>query len=270
MQIINIKIITLLFTATVMFQSQGIISTATAEDVMPTFTVSYFDGPCPEGWDNTSLASASGRTLLPTPRGGGAGGFVGDALGSQQAPSHAHAKASGSITSPAKEFVLIDGCCNDNMGHSGTHSMTGSADTAESGLPYIQYNACLKTAPPKTGSMPAGLLTFSIMQCAGDYIPFNSAAGRYIVGLNPNGQPAATFGGANLQPSEIRTHTHDMSGTMNFPEKDVAGASGCCAHDYAGSGKVGFSGTSEVDTSVSKYDAAVQAPYYTAFFCQAN
>lgn len=266
----SIKTYIAIFTATAIYQPQVIIADAWADDVMPTFTISYFDGPCPEGWDNTSMAPASGRTLLPTPRGGGSGGFVGDALSSQGAPSHAHAKATGSITSPAKEFVLIDGCCNDNLGNSGTHDMSGSADTAESGLPYIQYNACLKTAAPKSGSMPSGLLNFSLMQCAGDFTTYNAASGRYIVGLNPNGQPAATFGGANLQPSEIRTHTHDMAGTMDFPESDVAGASGCCAHDYAGSGSVGFTGTSGVDTTASKYDAAVQAPYYTAFLCQAN
>ena len=34
-----------------------------------------------------------------------------------------------------------------------------------------------------------------------------SADGRYIVGLNPNGQPAATFGGADLTPGEIRRHS---------------------------------------------------------------
>ena len=252
------------------WQPQLIMSNAMADDVMPMFTIAYFEGACPEGWDNTSLASAAGRTLLPTPRGGGAGGFIGDALSSQEAPSHAHATASGSIDSPAKEFILIDGCCNDSLGHSGTHGMSGSAETGHSGLPYIQYNACLKTAAPKQGSMPSGLLTFSLMECSGDYSAYNAASGRYIVGLNPNGQPAATFGGPNLQPSEIRTHSHDMGGSMNFPGHDIAGGSGCCAHDYAASGNVNFSGKSGVDTSVSKYDAAVQAPYYTAFLCQAN
>ena len=249
---------------------QFILSDAVADDAMPMFTISYFTGPCPDGWDNTSLASAAGRTLLPTPRGGGAGGFIGEALSSQEEPTHSHATASGSIDSPAKEFILVDGCCNDSLGHSGTHSMHGSASEHTSGLPYIQYNACLKTAAPSSGKMPSGLLTFSLMQCAGDYTAYNAASGRYIVGLNPNGQPAATFGGPNLQPSEIRTHSHSMDGSLDFPEHDIAGGSGCCAHDYAASGKTNFTGSTGVDTSKSKYDAAVQAPYYTAFLCQAN
>lgn len=247
-----------------------LLSPAFAGDVLPQFTVSYFNGPCPDGWDNAPLSSAVGRTLLPTPRGGGAGGFVGEALGSQEQPSHAHAEASGSISSPAKEFILIDGCCNDSLGHSGTHSMHGSADTGHSGIPYIQYNACIKQAAPSAGDVPSGLLTFSLVPCAGDFSAFNAAAGRYVVGLNPNGQPVATFGGPNLKPSEIRTHTHTMNGTMDFPEHDIAGGSGCCAHDYAASGKHGFTGTTEVDTSHSKYDSAVQAPYYTVFLCEAK
>ena len=53
------------------WQPQLIMSKAMADDLMPMFTIAYFEGACPEGWDNTSLASAAGRTLLPTPRGGG-------------------------------------------------------------------------------------------------------------------------------------------------------------------------------------------------------
>ncbi|MCB1807176.1 MAG: hypothetical protein KDJ99_19115, partial [Candidatus Competibacteraceae bacterium] len=104
----------------------------------------------------------------------------------------------------------------------------------------------------------------------GSFSAYNAASGRFIVGLNPNGQPAATFGGANLQPSEVRTHSHDMGGSLDFPEHDIAGGSGCCAHDYAASGSHGFSGSTGVDTNASKYDAAVQAPYYTAFLCEAQ
>ena len=259
------------FVAIVLISCAGfVMPPVMAADALPNLTIAYFNGPCPDGWDNTAMASAAGRTLLPTPRGGGAGGFIGDALSSQETPSHTHATASGSITSPAKEFILIDGCCNDNLGHSGTHGMTGFTETGNSGFPYIQYNACLKNAAPSTGKIPSGLLTFSLVQCAGSFSAYNAASGRFIVGLNPNGQPAATFGGANLQPSEVRTHSHDMGGSLDFPEHDIAGGSGCCAHDYAASGSHGFSGSTGVDTNASKYDAAVQAPYYTAFLCEAQ
>ena len=259
-----------IFVANVLLLGAGFgIVAASAEDALPNLTIAYFNGPCPAGWDNTAMASAAGRTLLPTPRGGGAGGFIGEALSSQEAPAHAHATASGSITSPAKEFILIDGCCNDSLGHSGTHPMAGSTESGHSGLPYIQYNACLKNAAPSDGQIPSGLMVFSLIQCAGSFQAYNAASGRYIVGLNPNGQPAATFGGPNLQPSEIRTHPHSMNGSLDFPQHEIVGGSGCCAHDYAASGSHGFTGSTGVDAAHSKYDAAVQAPYYTAFLCQA-
>ncbi len=248
--------------------SCSVATVALADDPMPTFTVAYFNGPCPPGWDSTSLAPAAGRTLLPTPRGGGAGGFIGQALTSQQQPSHKHAKATGSITSPAKQFVLVDGCCNTSLGSSGTYPMQGSTETAGGGPPYIQYNVCLKQASPSAGTVPSGLLTFSILSCSGIYAEYTAASGRYITGLNPNGQPAATFGGPNLQPSELRTHSHAMNGSMSFPAHDIAGASGCCAHNYAASGSYSFTGSTQVDTQSSQYDSAVQAPYYTAFFCE--
>ncbi len=241
---------------------------ALADDPIPTFTLAYFNSSCPPGWDNTSLASATGRTLLPTPTGGGAGGFIGEALTSQQVPSHQHAKVTGSITSPATSFVLVDGCCNTHLGHSGTYAMEGSVQDADGGPPYIQYNACLKQASPGAGSVPSGLLTFSILPCSGIYSDYAAASGRYIVGLNPNGQPAATFGGPVLKAGELRTHSHSMNGTMSFPAWDIVGASGCCAHNYAASGSIDFTGTTQVDTQSSRYDSAVQAPYYTGFFCE--
>jgi hypothetical protein len=236
---------------------------------MPNLTLAYFNGPCPSGWNNTSLVDAAGRTLLPTPPGGGAGGFIGEALTSQQAPSHQHAKVTGSITSPSASFILVDGCCNDFMGHSGTYTMEGSVQAAGGGPPYIQYNVCLKQAPPGAGSVPSDLLMFSILPCSGIYTEYTAASGRYIVGLNPNGQPAATFGGAILKPGEVRTHSHSLDGTMSFSTREVVGASGCCAHNYAASGSVGFTGTTLVDTQISRYDSAVQAPYYTGFLCKA-
>jgi hypothetical protein len=246
-------------------------SPAVAADALPQFTIAYFSGSCPDGWDNTSLASANGRFLIPTMLGGGVGAFSGEALASQQEPSHTHAKATGSISTSSKEYVLVDGCCNNSLGNSGTYTMSGSAQTASSGLPYIQYNACMKqVAPASKTSVPAEVTTFYLLPtCPTGWSPVNSAAGRYLVGLPANGAPSATFGGKALTPGENRTHSHTMNGTMNFPGHDIAGASGCCAHGYAGSGGTGFSGNTEVDTTQS-YDSVTQAPYYTATFCRKN
>ncbi|MGI9280795.1 MAG: hypothetical protein ACR2PX_14395 [Endozoicomonas sp.] len=245
-----------------------------AGDALPTFTISYFNGACPDGWDNASLSSANGRFLIPSMRGGGVASFVGEALTSQQTPSHTHADATGSISTSSKEFILIDGCCNDSLGDSGTHSMSGSTESASGNLPYIQYNACIKTATPESsaGTLPSGLMTYYMMpQCeASSWTPVYAADGRYPVGLPASGLPGATFGGKALSPGEIRTHDHSMGGTINLPGHDIAGGSGCCAHGYAGAGDTNFTGSTVVDTSSSKYDSAVQAPYYTATFCRKN
>lgn len=246
-------------------------SSVLAADALPEFTIAYFSGSCPDGWDNTSLASANGRFLIPTMRGGGVGAFSGQALNSQQQPTHDHAKATGSITTSSKEYVLIGGCCNDSLGDSGTYTMSGSTESSSSALPYIQYNACMKQkAPDPKTTVPSGVTTFHLMPtCPDGWSPVNSAAGRYIDGLPANGAPSASFGGKALTPGENRTHSHSMNGKMNLPSHNIAGASGCCAHGYAGSGNTGFSGNTETD-SANAYDSVTQAPYYTATFCRKN
>lgn len=240
-----------------------------AADALPQFTVAYFNGACPAGWDSANLASANGRFLAPTMPGGGAGSYGGQALASQQPPVHKHAKATGSVTTSSKEYILVGGCCNNTPGDSGTYTMTGSAASAESALPYIQFNACMKQENPgPMMEVPKGLATFNLMpSCPKGWSPFNSAAGRYIVGLPANGVPGAAFGGRALTAGENRTHSHSMNGVINFPTNGIAGGSGCCAHGYAGSGNTNFSGNTEADITVP-YDSAVQAPYYTATFCR--
>jgi len=242
-----------------------------AADAMPQFSVSYFAGDCPDGW--ASLDGANGRFLMPTMLGGGSGAFSGEALASQGKPAHVHNTANGTVSITDRSFVLIGGCCNDNLAHSGTHSMTGSADSASSGLPYIQYRACTKTAAPSNETVPSQVMAFNILpQCPQGWSIANAAAGRYIVGLPANGAPSATFGGKALEPSEIRTHIHSMNGTIDLASHGIAGGSGCCAGGYASAGNANFTGATKPNTQdgKKKYDSAVQAPYYTGTFCQKN
>ncbi len=243
-----------------------------AADALPANTISYFNGPCPAGWTNSTLSAASGRFLIPSMHGGGIFSFIGEALTSQQAPAHAHADATGNMDSPAKEFILVDGCCNRSLGHSGSHGMSGSAKNSHSGLPYIQYNACMKTAAPSgEHTVPSGVSTFFMSPaCSTGWTLQSSAAGRYIVGLPDNGVPGATFGGKALTPGDIRTHGHSMGGTLDLPKHEIVGGSGCCAHNYAASGKTKFNGSTVVDTNANKYDSATQAPYFTLTFCRKN
>ncbi len=246
-------------------------SSAMATDALPQFTIAYFNGSCPDGWDSASVASANGRFLIPSMSGGGVGTFAGKALASQQQPTHLHSTATGSITTSSKEYVLIGGCCNDNLGNAGTYTMSGSATSSSAALPYIQYNVCMKgaVADPAT-TTPSGVTTFyTLPMCPDGWSAVNSAAGRYPVGLPANGAPSATFGGPTLRAGEVRTHSHSMNGTMSLPEHDIAGASGCCASGYAGSGNTGFSGNT-VPNADDLNDSAAQAPYWTATFCKKN
>ena len=244
-------------------------SPALASDALPQFTIAYFNGSCPEGWDNSSLGDADGRFLVPTMPGGGVGSFAGKVLASQQEPTHEHRKASGSISTSSKQFILVGGCCNNSLASAGTHAMTGAAAPASDNLPYIQYNVCMKlTLPVTTAEVPTGLSTFYMLPtCPRGWNTVNAAAGRYIVGLHTTGIPGATYGGKPLAPGETRVHSHAMDGTMNLAAHKIAGASGCCAKNYAGSGDVNFTGKTEVD-GTSAYDSVAQAPYYTGTFCR--
>jgi hypothetical protein len=92
------------------------------------------------------------------------------------------------------------------------------------------------------------------------------------VALPTQGSVAASFGGQPLQSGEVRTHAHDISGSVTFPSSNVAGASGCCAKHYAGAGTeliLDAYTTPKQDPSHPR-DSAVNMPYYTAPLCEKN
>jgi len=91
--------------------------------------------------------------------GGGVGGFAGAALDGKKAPEHLHDKITGKINLPSKNFILIGGCCNGNLGDSGDYSISGASEAASGDLPYIQYAACIKVANPDGSAISAGVLT---------------------------------------------------------------------------------------------------------------
>jgi hypothetical protein len=244
---------------------------AQAADNMPFMSLAYFTGACPDGW--TGLSGAKGRTLLPSPLGGGVGTMAdaNDPLSPGQAPEHTHHKATGQVSTSSKEFVLVGSGPNHSPGKAGTYPMSGSTKSARSNLPYIQYNVCLKTAQPSgEGTIPDGVMSFQNMpMCPSGWQEYSAAKGRHIVALPKDGQPAASFGGKALAPGELRTHTHDIEGTISFPSHNIAGASGCCAHGYAGADTQRIhGGSTQDDTSEHKHDSAVLLPYYTATLCR--
>jgi hypothetical protein len=242
-----------------------------ASDALPFLTEAYFSGGCPDGW--TYLDGAKGRFLLPSPLGAGSGAFSGSALDGNSAPKHRHSKITGTVNLPSKEFILIDGCCNDNLGDSGNRDVSGAAADAEDGLPFIQYAACLKTAQPDQSAVPPGVLIyFALPACPVGWEIETPVQGRYIVGLPDNGTPYFSFGKSPLSPNEVRTHSHSVSGNISFAGHDIAGGSGCCASGYASSGSFAIASTVTVPNPDSSHpnDSAVNAPYYTATMCRKN
>jgi hypothetical protein len=242
---------------------------ALAGDSMPFLTEAYFPGPCPAGWK--SLDGAKGRFLLPSPLGGGVGGFAGVALDGTKAPAHLHEKIAGKINLPSKNFILIGGCCNGNLGDSGDYSISGATSEHSGGLPYIQYSACMKRDDPDGSAIPSGLLIFMAQPtCPDTWQQEAAVSGRYIVALPDNGTPYYSFGGKPLAPSEVRTHVHGVKGKISFGGHDIAGGSGCCAGGYAASGSFDLNDAKTQPVAADEEDSAVQAPYYTALMCRKN
>lgn len=240
---------------------------AAAADAMPFFTEAYFAGACPEGW--TSVDGAKGRFVVPAPLGAGVGGFAGDALDGKNAPKHLHERISGKVSLPSKNFVLIGGCCNGNLGDSGEYPVSGASEAASGDLPYAQYGLCIKTSNPDASTVPSGVMTFMAQTlCPATWEAENSVAGRYIVALPDNGTPYYQFGGKPLEPSEVRSHVHGVQGKMAFSGHDIAGASGCCASGYASKGDFSIVDGKTVPVATQPSDSAVQAPYYTALMCK--
>jgi hypothetical protein len=247
----------------------GAADVAIAADSMPFLTEAYFAGPCPEGW--SYLDGAKGRFLVPSPQGAGSGAFAGEALNGRDPPKHKYSKITGSIYLPSKNFVLIGGCCNNNLGDNGDYSISGNTDEVKDNLPYIQYSACLKSAQPDATPVPSGVLTFSALPyCPAGWTEETAVRGRYIIGLPDNGTPYYSFGGDPLAPGEVRANSLPVNGNIQFNGHNIAGASGCCAGGYASSGSFAINGGKTVPNqdAVHPYDSAVQAPYYTGTMCR--
>ncbi|HUI98092.1 MAG TPA: hypothetical protein VLX44_20205 [Xanthobacteraceae bacterium] len=249
----------------------GAADTAIAADSMPFLTEAYFSGPCPEGWGY--LDGAKGRFLVPSPLGAGSGAFAGAALDGINPPTHTYSKIIGSIYLPSKEFILIDGRCNNNLGDANNYPIFGNTEPVKDNLPYIQYSACIKSAQPDQTAVPAGVLTYSALPtCPAGWTEETAVRGRYIIGLPDNGTPYFSFGGDPLAPSEVRTNSLPVNGNISFGGHAIAGGSGCCASGYAASGSFAINGgrTDPNPDDAHPYDSAVQAPYYTGTMCRKN
>jgi hypothetical protein len=108
---------------------------------MPRGAVAFFTGSqCPPGWIATD--DTAGRLVVGVTDGATTGITVGSPLADREDRLHGHVYA-GSAVLATKSITAADGP-NNNGAQAKTYSLAGSADSAKSGLPFVQLLICEK------------------------------------------------------------------------------------------------------------------------------
>ncbi len=215
----------------------GVCSVA---DALPAGALAWFNtADCPVGWDAESLAN--GRTIVPADSDGP--GEDGSPLTPGEIRLHSHSIV-GTITTGSVSFAGIVSCCNSGLTTAGTWDVTGSADPASSGIPYVQLRGCRKSTAIVYGQAPTGLVAFVDSTCPNMWSAVLVGIHRYIVGTPNGGTTGATFGG-----TWGSAHSHAISFDIPLASHGIALASGCCGGGFGASGNVAFSSTSAASVS---------------------
>jgi hypothetical protein len=112
------------------------------DDGVPAGVVAFFGAgaACPMGW--APADAVTGRAVVAVTDGSSVGRSVGAALRDREDRTHTHT-LTGSISVPAGSIAGADGA-NNQGGAAGSHTVTGTAGAAPSGLPFVQLRACVK------------------------------------------------------------------------------------------------------------------------------
>ena len=163
----------------------------------------------------------------------------------------------------------MPGLC-DPVTKDGTKSFSGTTYATSSGLPYVTYMLCQKSAfspssnPPQ--DVPQEVVTFLTDQtCPTGWKMTEATTGRYLVGLPSGGIPGVTFGGEPLQPTgtepnPVAEHVHTFSGQVETGDKGVGLASGSGSDNVGKRGTYNYSGTTK--------ESSVGLPYMGVIQCQ--
>jgi hypothetical protein len=231
-----------------------------AGDAVPPGAVSFFrPGACPEGW--SPFDAAVGRFLIPTVGKAAGGTPYGIPLASGEDRAHTH-DVTGVMTLPPISFAGIAGESNHGVAIAGPVVLATTSDPASSGLPYVQFLVCKKTAAAaNTRSLPSRMrLFFDAPACPPDWSQPAAPQGRFLVGLPEGADADATFGGQPHSGLDPREHVHANDGALATTPHGIALASGCCADGYAADGSYPFT----ADTG----KGSAEMPYLELLQCE--
>ena len=112
------------------------------DDGVPRGAVAFFGAGamCPFGW--LPADAVTGRMVVGVNDGTAVGRSVGTPLRDREDRTHTHA-LTGTISVPSRSIAGADGLNNQGAG-AGDHRVTGTANAATSGLPFVQLRACVK------------------------------------------------------------------------------------------------------------------------------
>jgi hypothetical protein len=227
-------------------------------DAVPAGAVSFFGGTsCPMGWD--AYDAADGRMLLPALDPATTGTAHGTPLASGEDRTHTHAIDTFFAIS-AFQFVDVGGP-NSGVGSSDDAAFTTTSEPASTGLPYVQFLVCKKSAPPIKGTLPKGMhLFFESQSCPSGWAPAEGTAGRFLVGLPQGAPPDQPFGTDPLASTSTAAHDHSFSATLQTNAHGMGAFSGCCNGGFAKNDKY---------VTIANTDGAEPAlPYLELLQCQ--
>lgn len=223
----------------------------TVQDSLPFQAVSFFKTQsCPDGWE--LFTEAKGRFLVPRMQGGTLGAQVVSQAWLDGPTQHSHAVET-TVTLPTVSFIAAKHfmTTNRSLARAGQYTLGGNTsavlkegDKDWTPVPYVELLACTKTRSNRPRApLPSGMVVFSgADHCADGWKATLTTSGRFLVGLPKGGEPGAAFGGEPLSAEEDRQHSHSVSGTFTLSPHNVAVGTGCCAHNYAQSGRFTYHG----------------------------
>lgn len=237
----------------------GTVQARRTRVTLPYNAVSFFSTEeCPAPW--TPYHEADGRFIVPMTTDVDVGKTAGTPLQGASIPPHHHA-VSLPLSIPGVTYALVAGCCNKNLGESGSYALSGTASAAAVDVPVLRLLVCrLQRQRGMEVRVPDGFSIFvAARYCEKGLSDTPGSKGRYLVGLPEGGDWGLAFGGDLVPAGELPRHQHTVSGELPASSFGIVGVSGGQAKNYAKAGKYSFNGSTD--------DASIHLPYIALRQC---